>query len=221
MRFASDPLELAALLRRQAALRLGPDAPADAAGLRAGYLLLRRARALELEVAFSLPAASCLELNSWCNALLEAAAEVCPLPPASMRFCSWGEPLPVAGRSGLLEALVLQLVCNSLLHAGPRPNLELRLRSANGCAHLIYIDSGPGLAPDARPGFGFGAARAFARQAGGIFAVRAGGPGFVCGASLPLYPALPLLAPPRPSELLADRFSPVYIHLAPRCILPE
>ncbi len=221
MRFASDPLELAALLRRQAALRLGPDAPADAAGLRAGYLLLRRARALELETAFSLPAASCLELNSWCNVLLEAAAEVCPLPPASMRFCSWGEPLPVAGRSGLLEALVLQLVCNSLLHAGPRPNLELRLRSANGRAHLIYIDSGPGLAPDARPGFGFGAARAFARQAGGSFAVRAGGPGFVCGASLPLYPALPLLTPPRPSELLADRFSPVYIHLAPRCILPE
>ena len=137
MRFASDPLELAALLRRQAALRLGPDAPADAAGLRAGYLLLRRARALELETAFSLPAASCLELNSWCGALLEAAAEVCPLPPASMRFCGWGEPLPVAGRSGLLEALVLQLVCNSLLHAGPRPNLELRLRSANGRAHLI------------------------------------------------------------------------------------
>lgn len=221
MRFASDPLELAALLRRQAALRLGPDAPADAAGLRASYLLLRRARALELEAAFSLPAASCLELNSWCGALLEAAAEVCPLPPTSMRFCGWGEPLPVAGRSGLLEALVLQLICNSLLHAGPRPNLELRLRSANGRAHLIYIDSGPGLAPDARPGFGFGAARAFARQAGGIFAVRAGGPGFVCGFSLPLYPALPLLTPPRPSELLADRFSPVYIHLAPRCILPE
>lgn len=221
MRFASDPLDRAALLRRQAALRLGPDAPAGAAGLRAGYLLLRRARALELETGFSLPAASCLELNGWCSALIGAAAEVCPLPPASVRFCGWGEPLPVAGRSGLLEALVLQLVCNSLLYAGPRPNLELRLRAVGGCAHLIYADSGPGLAPDARPGFGFGAARAFARQGGGSFAVRAGGPGFACALSLPLYPALPLLAPPRPSELLADRFSPVYIHLAPRCILPE
>ena len=143
------------------------------------------------------------------------------MPPASVRFCGWGEPLPVAGRSGLLEALVLQLVCNSLLYAGPRPNLELRLRAVGGCAHLIYADSGPGLAPDARPGFGFGAARAFARQGGGSFAVRAGGPGFACALSLPLYPALPLLAPPQAAELVADRFSPVYIHLAPRCILPE
>lgn len=221
MRFASDPLALAALLRRQAALRLGPDAPAGAAGLRDGYLLLRRARALELEAAFSLPAASCLELNSWCRALLEAAAEACPLPPASVRFCGWGEPLPVAGRGGLLEALVLQLVCNSLLYAGPRPSLELRLRAAGDRAHLVYADSGPGLAAGARPGFGFGAARAFARQAGGCFAVRAGGPGFACALSLPLYPALPLLAPPQTAELVADRFSPVYIHLAPRCILPE
>lgn len=217
MPFASDSLARAAFLRHRAALRLSgkPD------GRRGGYLLLRRARALELETAFSLPAASCLELNDWCGALLAAAAEVCPLPPASLRFSGWGEPLPVAGRSGLLEALVLQAVCNSLLYAGPCPSLELRLRAAGGRACLFYLDSGPGLAGNARPGFGFGAARAFAKQAGGSFAVRAGGPGFACALSLPLRPGLPLLPAPRAAELWEDRFSPLYIHLAPRCILPE
>lgn len=217
MPFSSDSLARAALLRRRAALRLSGEPCAR----RGGYLLLRRARMLELERTFSLPATGCLELNDWCGALMAAAAEVCPLPPAALRFSGWGEPLPVAGRSSLLEALVLQAVCNSLLYAGPCPALELRLRAAGGCAYLFYVDSGPGLAAGARPGFGFCAARAFARQAGGSFAVRAGGPGFVCALSLPLRHGLPLLPAPRAAELWQDRFSPLYIHLAPRCILPE
>ena len=97
----------------------------------------------------------------------------------------------------------------------------LRLRAVGGRACLFYLDSGPGLAGDIRPGFGFGAARAFARQAGGSFAVRTGGPGFVCALSLPLRSDLPPLPAPRAAELWEDRFSPLYIHLAPRCILPE
>lgn len=217
MRYASVPLRRAAVLRRQAARFLTPDAPA---GARAGYLLLRRARMLELDSAFALPAAGGLELNSWCAALLEAAAQVCPLPPGALRFRGAGGPLPVAGRGAVLEAAVLQAVCNSLQYAGPRPALELRLQAADGRVLLYYKDSGPGLVPAARPGFGIRAARAFARQAGGSFAAR-GGAGFCCGFSLPLCRGLPLLPPPCPAELVEDRFSPVYIHLAPRCILPE
>lgn len=217
MPFSSDSLARAAVLRRRAALRLSGE-PCE---WRGGYLLLRRARALELEQIFSLPTPSCLELNDWCGALMEAAAEVCPSPPSALRFSGWSEPLPVAGRGTLLEAFVLQAVCNSLLYAGPCPALELRLRAKGGCAFLFYADNGPGLAADARPGFGFGAARAFARQAGGSFVIRAGGPGFACALSLPLRPALPLLPAPRAEELWTDRFSPLYIHLAPRCILPE
>lgn len=217
MGFSSDSLARAAFLRSRAALRLSRAAD----GQRGGYLLLHRARALELEAAFSLPAVRCLELNDWCGTLVEAAAEVCPLPPSSLRFSGWGEPLPVAGRPALLEAVILQAVCNSLLYAGPCPGMELRLRAVGGRACLFYLDSGPGLAGDIRQGFGFGAARAFARQAGGSFAVRAGGPGFVCALSLPLRSDLPPLPAPRAAELWEDRFSPLYIHLAPRCILPE
>ena len=217
MVFSSDSLTRSAFLRSRAALLLSRAAD----GQRGGYLLLHRARALELEAAFSLPAVCCLELNDWCGALLEAAAEVCPLPPSSLRFSGWGEPLPVAGRPALLEAVILQAVCNSLLYAGPCPDMELRLRAVGGRACLFYLDSGPGLAGDIRPGFGFGAARAFARQAGGSFAVRAGGPGFVCALSLPLRSDLSPLPAPRAVELWEDRFSPLYIHLAPRCILPE
>lgn len=221
MPFASDSHIRAAFLRRRAALHLGENSPACTGGQRCGYLMLRRARALELGAAFCLPPAASLELNAWCAALMGAAAEVCPLPPAALRFHGWSEPLPVAGRAGLLEAAVLQAVCNSLLYAGPRPALELRLRAAGDRALLFYADSGPGLPAGARPGFGLAAAEAFARQAGGFFAVRTGGPGFRCALSLPLCRQLAPAAAPGPAELLADRFSPVYIHLAPRCILPE
>ena len=67
MVFSSDSLTRAAFLRSRAALLLSRAAD----GQRGGYLLLHRARALELEAAFSLPAVCCLELNDWCGALLE------------------------------------------------------------------------------------------------------------------------------------------------------
>lgn len=221
MCFAENPLLQAARLRDLAARKLIEVPPDDWSARRQAYLLLLRALKLELGQVFPLSPSASLELNAWCTALINAAGAVCPLPPASLRFRSEAEALPVAGRASVLTAALLQLIKNSLQYAGPRPVLELRLQTVGDRVHLLYQDSGPGLPATARPDFGFAAVSALARQAGGTFGVRVGGPGFLCGVSLPLSSDLsPVCAPPE-DELIADRFSPLYLHLCPCCILPE
>ena len=39
--------------------------------------------------------------------------------------------------------------------------------------------------------------------------------------SLPLCPVAKLPRPPHAAALLADRYSPVYVQLSPRCVLPD
>lgn len=220
MYFAESPLLQAARLRDRAARKL-IEVSDDRIERQQAYLLLLRARKLELGQSFSLPPSASLELNAWCSALVNAAGAVCPLPPASLRFYPGAEPLPVTGRPSVLTAALLQLIKNSLQYAGPRPVLELRLQTVGDCVYLLYRDSGPGLLATARSGFGFAAVSTLARQAGGTFAVRVGGPGFLCGISLPLCSHLSPVCAPLENELIEDRFSPLYLHLCPCCILPE
>ena len=62
----------------------------------------------------------------------------------------------------------------------------------------------------------------FARRYGGAFTLESRpGRGVCVALSLPLCSAARLPQPPQAAALLADRFSPVYVQLAPRCVLPD
>lgn len=74
------------------------------------------------------------------------------------------------------------------------------------------------------PGLGLGLplAAAFAARYGGAFTLESRpGKGVAAALSLPLCPVARLPRPPHAAALLADRYSPVYVQLSPRCVLPD
>ena len=217
----------AALLRAECAEVLAAEGAAQRA---AAYRILRAAQNLEMWAQLTgagLPP----------RALVEAAREVCPMPPSLLRFSACGQPLPVAAAEPAFGAVLLNLLCNSLLYGGAKPAVSVRCLRQGSRAVLLLRDWGPGiplhrqrlaLTPFAvagsLPGLGLGLplAAAFAARYGGAFTLESRpGKGVAAALSLPLCPVAKLPRPPHAAALLADRYSPVYVQLSPRCVLPD
>lgn len=104
----------AALLRAECAEVLTAEGTAQRA---AAYRILRAAQNLEMWAHLTgggLPA-RVMDLSASARALVEAAREVCPMPPSLLRFSACGQPLPVAAAEPAFGAVLLNLLCNSLL----------------------------------------------------------------------------------------------------------
>ncbi|HJA26448.1 MAG TPA: ATP-binding protein [Candidatus Fournierella merdigallinarum] len=205
----------------------------------AAYRMLRAARNLELWAALAGGGAPArvMDLAASARALLEAAREVWPLPPALLHVSVCSQPLPVAASEPAFGAVLLNLLCNSLVHGGAKPAVSVRVVRQGSRGVLLVRDWGPGiphhrqrqaLAPFSGaaglPGLGLGLplAAAFAGRFGGAFTLESRpGQGVAAALALPLCPVAKLPRPPHAAALLADRYSPVYVQLSPRCILPD
>lgn len=226
----------AALLRAECAEVLAAEGAAQRA---AAYRILRAAQNLEMWAQLTgtgLPP-RVMDLSASARALVEAAREVCPMPPALLRFSACGQPLPVAAAEPAFGAVLLNLLCNSLLYGGARPAVSVRCLRQGSRAVLLLRDWGPGIPPHRQrlaltpfagagslPGLGLGLplAAAFAARYGGAFTLESRpGKGVAAALSLPLCPVARLPRPPHAAALLADRYSPVYVQLSPRCVLPD
>ncbi|HJB20799.1 MAG TPA: ATP-binding protein [Candidatus Fournierella merdavium] len=230
------PRRTAALLRAECAEVLTAE---GAAARAAGYRILRAAQNLEMWADLTgggFPA-RVMDLAASARALAEAAREVCPMPPSLLRFAACGQPLPVTASEPAFGAAFLNLLCNSLVYGGAKPAVSVRCLRQGNRAVLLFRDWGPGiplhrqrqaLTPFAGsgslPGLGLGLplAAAFAARYGGAFTLESRpGRGVAAALSLPLCPVARLPRPPHAAALLADRYSPVYVQLSPRCILPD
>ena len=226
----------AALLRAECAEVLAAEGAAQRA---AAYRILRAAQNLEMWAQLTgagLPP-RVMDLSASARALVEAAREVCSTPPSLLRFSACGQPLPVAAAEPAFGAVLLNLLCNSLLYGGARPAVSVRCLRQGSRAVLLLRDWGPGIPPHRQrlalthfagagslPGLGLGLplAAAFAARYGGAFTLESRpGKGVAAALSLPLCPVARLPRPPHAAALLADRYSPVYVQLSPRCVLPD
>ena len=129
------------------ALTAQPD-PARAS-LRGGYQLLRCAENLELYAALQRPAPGCgpLDLAALTTSLLTAAREVCPTRPQRLQGGGGPVPLPVVCHARSLTAVILNLVSNSLLYAGPAAPIRLEAWRQGSRAVVRVRDKGCGI-PD-------------------------------------------------------------------------
>lgn len=226
----------AALLRTECAEVLA--APQQPPARAAAYRMLRAARNLELWTALERGAVPvrAMDLAADVRALGEAVREVCPMPPALLRVNVCAQPLPVAAGQQAFAAALLNLLCNSFLYGGTRPAVSVRALRQGSRAVLLVRDWGPGLPPHrlrqaltpfstgggTALGLGLPLAAAFAACCGGTFTLESRpGKGVAAALSLPLCPVARLERPLRAAALLADRYSPVYVQLSPRCILPD
>lgn len=224
----------AALLRAECAEVLAAEGAAQRA---AAYRILRAAQNLEMWAQLTgagLPP-RVMDLSASARALVEAAREVCPMPPSLLRFSACGQPLPVAAAEPAFGAVLLNLLCNSLLYGGAKPAVSVRCLRQGSRAVLLLRDWGPGIPPHRQrlaltpfagagslPGLGLPLAAAFAARYGGAFTLESRpGKGVAAALSLPLCPVARLPRPPHAAALLADRYSPVYVQLSPRCVLPD
>ena len=216
-----------------------PESALSPAARAAAYRLLRTAQNLEWWTRLSTqpPPARPLDLGASTAALLAAVREVCATPPGLLQLAPCRQPLPVAADEAAFEAVLLNLVCNSLLYGGPAPALTLRAARQGSRAVLLLRDGGPDIPPHRQraalqpfesfshlpsAGLGLPLAALFARRYGGAFTLESRpGRGVCVALSLPLCSAARLPQPPQAAALLADRFSPVYVQLAPRCVLPD
>lgn len=216
-----------------------PEPALPPAGRAAAYRLLRTAQNLEWWTCLCAapPHPRPLDLGASAAALFAAVREVCATPPGLLQFTPCRQPLPVAASEDAFEAVLLNLVCNSLLYGGAAPAISLRAARQGSRAVLLLRDGGPGIPPHRQraalqpfesfshlPGAGLGLplAALFARRYGGAFTLESRpGRGVRLALSLPLCAAAHLPPPPQTAALLADRFSPVYVQLAPRCVLPD
>lgn len=212
----------------------------------AAYRLLRVARNLECyaRLCRPMPGTHCCDLAAVCTAVCEAAQLCCARRALRPALAASGGVLPVEVPACLLAEVALNLLDNALLYGGERPAAQMEISRQGKRAVLVVRDAGPGIPPAAqrrafvpfavlpRParaageergaGLGLGLAAMLARQAGGVCSL-ASRPGH--GAAVAL--ALPLVqgAMPGPcptaAELLADRYSPVYVQLCQVCVLPD
>ena len=115
----------------------------------AAYRPLRTAQNLEWWTRLSTqpPPARPLDLGASTAALLAAVREVCATPPGLLQLAPCRQPLPVAADEAAFEAVLLNLVCNSLLYGGPAPALTLRAARQGSRAVLLLRDGGPGIPP--------------------------------------------------------------------------
>ncbi len=166
---------------------------------------------------------SVFDAGLFAASLWQAVQEVVPFAPGRLRFIPPNRPLPIAGQEDF-SLILLNLICNSLLYAGPRPHLELKAFSQNGQAVFILKDDGPGLGPGTFfPSCGgISLARKFCQAAGGSFFME-NRPlrGLSVLLSLPLARAVPSARCLSCRQLLSNRLSPVFVQLSPICILPD
>ena len=126
-----------------------PESALSPAARAAAYRLLRTAQNLEWWTRLSTqpPPARPLDLGASTAALLAAVREVCATPPGLLQLAPCRQPLPVAADEAAFEAVLLNLVCNSLLYGGPAPALTLRAARQGSRAVLLLRDGGPGIPP--------------------------------------------------------------------------
>ncbi len=132
------------------------------------------------------------------------------------------EPLWSLGNARLFAAALGGLLANAVQYGGERPAVSVWARKSGAMLLLTVADNGAGCAPDgearADGGLGLAVARRYAAAFGGRLLANSA-PGQ--GARFTL--CLPLCAPGQPSpppDFVADRFSPLYVQLAPVCDLP-
>lgn len=240
--FCSDAgLRMAGALRTELAPFLAADPlhPLRPELLQAAYRMLRCAENLECYSALheNLLKAKIIDFSADCSAVIHAAQEVLCSAPNNLRFNHYTAALPVAVNQSALITVLLNLICNSLLYGGAHPVISIHIMRQGGRAVLILSDNGPGIPLHRQhralqpfesnshlPSFGLGLPLAilFARRFKGTFTIESQpGKGLRAALSLPLCNTAKTPTPLDSAALLADRFSPIYTQLSPRCILPE
>ena len=130
-------------------------------------------------------------------------------------------PLWAMGDARRFAAALGNLLANAVQYGGERPAISVRAARRGETLLLTVADNGPGCAPSAGDrglGLGLEVARRYARAYGGrLLAGSAPERGACFSLCLPLCP--PGAAPSVP-DYMADRFSPLYVQLAPVCDLP-
>ena len=155
---------------------------------------------------------------------LAAHAALCTAPPHPQPVFvpEWPRaPLWAMGDARLFAAALGNLLANAVQYGGERPAISVRAARRGETLLLTVADNGPGCAPSAGDrglGLGLEVARRYARAYGGrLLAGSAPERGACFSLCLPLCP--PGAAPSVP-DYMADRFSPLYVQLAPVCDLP-
>lgn len=234
-------LQIAGSMRRELAsvLAADPACPLCTDVTAGAYRLLRSAENLELYCTlhqnhFLLRP---FDLCGVCRCVFSAAQDVISYPANTLHCVCCSQTLAVSASQSAFITVLLNLICNSLLYGGAKPVVRLRVFRQGNRAVMIFSDNGPGiplhrqhraLAPfetnSHLPGFGLGLpiTELFCHRSHGTFTLESQpGKGVRIALSLPLCSASHLSPAPDPAALLADRFSPIYTQLSPRCILPD
>lgn len=187
---------------------------------------LRRLENRELFAAFT--SGSCpgpvFDADQFTACIWSAVREVVPFSPKRLRLVRAQQPLILPGRDGF-AAVLLNLICNSLVYGGPQPLLELSVFRHHHQAVFLLRDNGPGLFQNAfcqpYPG-GLSLAQKLSELQGGRFLLEnRGHRGVSCLLSLPLVSGVRPSSSPCTQEFLTDRLSPLFVQLSPICILPD
>lgn len=224
-------------------------APGDGCGdtaRAAAYRLLRLVRNLECyaRLCRPLPGTPCCDLAAVCTAVCEAAQLCCASRALRPALAASGGVLPVGVPALTLAEAALNLLDNALLYGGGRPAVRMEVSRQGRRAVLVVRDAGPGIPPAyksrafvpfaalpraARPaseergaGLGLSLAAMLAKRAGGVCSLASRpGRGTAVALALPLCEGAMPGPCPTAAELLADRYSPVYVQLCQVCVLPD
>ena len=188
---------------------------------RAAYRTLRTAENLAAHAALCTapPHPQPVCVTALAAAYVSGAAGVCR---SAVFVPEWPRaPLWAMGDARLFAAALGNLLANAVQYGGERPAISVRAARRGETLLLTVADNGPGCAPSAGDrglGLGLEVARRYARAYGGrLLAGSAPERGACFSLCLPLCP--PGAAPSVP-DYMADRFSPLYVQLAPVCDLP-
>lgn len=188
---------------------------------RAAYRTLRTAENLAAHAALCTapphPRPVCV--TALAAAYVSGAAGVCR---SAVFVPEWPRaPLWAMGDARLFAAALGNLLANAVQYGGERPAISVRAARRGETLLLTVADNGPGCAPSAGDrglGLGLEVARRYARRLRRPPAGRQR-----AGARRVLFPVPPLCPPgaaPSVPDYMADRFSPLYVQLAPVCDLP-
>lgn len=185
---------------------------------RAAYRTLRTAENLAAHAALCTapPHPQPVCVTALAAAYVSGAAGVCR---SAVFVPEWPRaPLWAMGDARLFAAALGNLLANAVQYGGERPAISVRAARRGETLLLTVADNGPGCAPSAGDrglGLGLEVARRYARAYGGrLLAGSAPERGACFSLCLPLCP--PGAAPSVP-DYMADRFSPLYVQLAPVC----
>lgn len=238
----NDLADLLALLPqvRRCAENAGEGTDCIDAVVRAAYRNLRTAHnvAAYTQLCAKPPLARCFCASAVAYAFMQGAAALCPRVDIRCHFCA--APLWVAGDVRLFCTCLGNALLNSLLYAGDAPCANLQLEKQGEHAVFTLRDSGKGILPETlscvfapgmsadpygdgapAPGLGLGLAivqQYTAAYGGRLLAQSTAGKGSSLALSLPL--CMPCGEQVQVPQMVADRFSPLYVQLCPICDLP-